>query len=286
MGDSLLVAQNPYTLPLKHNEWVRKEIETLEKAGVIERSLSPWASLVIVVPKKSAPDEPPRRHLCMDYRKVNSLQQEVKWTDRGTGCLSLYPLPKIDEMFAKLNGAKCFSTIDLRSGYYHIGLTCESREKSTFVVQMGNWEFKWTPFGLSQSPVYFQLLIDKVLMGCSKFAMGYLDDIIIFSNNEIEDLQHIKKIFTRLEQFGLKMKREKCDFFKKHIQYLGHLIAKDGFTPLQEKLESIRNMPRPKTPKEVKRFLGLIGYCRKFVPRFSDILRSLTNLTRHDTEFI
>ena len=117
-GDSLPKAQNPYTLPLKHHEWVRKEIETLEKAGVIERSLSPWASPVIVVPKKSAPDEPPRRCLCVDYRKVNSLQQEVKWTDRGTGCLSLYPLPKIDEMFAKLNGAKCFSTIDLRSGYY------------------------------------------------------------------------------------------------------------------------------------------------------------------------
>ena len=122
-GDSLPVAQNRYTLPLKHHEWVRKEIETLEKAGVIEQSLSPWASPVIVVPKKSAPDEPPPRRLCMDYRKVNSLQQEVKRTDKGTGCLSLYPLPKIDEMFAKLNGAKFFSTIDLRSGYYHIGLT-------------------------------------------------------------------------------------------------------------------------------------------------------------------
>ena len=136
-GDSLPVAQNPYTLPLKHHEWVRKEIETLEKAGVIERSLSPWASPVIVDPKKSTPDEPPRRHLCVDYRKVNSLQQEVKRTDRGTGCLSLYLLPKIDEMFAKLNGAKCFSTIDLRSGYYHIGLTRESRAKSAFVVPMG-----------------------------------------------------------------------------------------------------------------------------------------------------
>ena len=286
MGDSLPVAQNPYTLPLKHHEWVRKEIETLEKAGVIERSLSPWASLVIVVPKKSAPDEPPRRRLCVDYRKVNALQQEVKRTDRGTGCLSLYPLPKIDEMFAKLKGARCFSTIDLRSGYYHIGLTRESRAKSAFVVPMGKWEFKQTPFGLSQAPAYFQLLIDKVLMGCGKFAMGYLDDIIIFSNNEVEHLHHIEEIFNRLERFGLKMKREKCDFFKRHIQYLGHLIAEDGFTPLPKKLESIRNMPRPKTPKEVKQFLGLIGYYRKFVPRFSDIARSLTNLTRHDTEFI
>ena len=285
-GDNLPVTQNPYTLPLKHHEWVRKEIETLEKAGVIERSPSPWASPVIVVPKKSAPDEPPRRKLCVDYRKVDSLQQEVKHTDKGTGCLSHYPLPKIDEMFAKLKGARFFSTIDLRSRYYHIRLTHESRAKSAFVVPMGKWEFKCTPFGLSQAPAYFsQLLIDKVLMGCSKFAMGYLDGIIIFSNNELEHLQHIEEIFKRLECFGLKMKTEKCNFFKKHIQYLSHLIAEEGFTPLPEKLESICKMPRPKTPKEVKQFLGLIGYYRKFVPRFSDLARSLTNLTRHDVDF-
>ena len=123
-------------------------------------------------------------------------------------------------------------------------------------------------------------------MGCGKLAMGYLDDIIIFSNNEVEHLHHIEEIFNRLERFGLKMKWKKCDFFKRHIQYLGHLIAEDGFTPVPEKLESIGNMPRPKTPKEVKQFLGLIGYYRKFIPRFSDIVRSLTNLTRHHTEFI
>ena len=122
-GDSLPVTQSPYTLPLKHYNWVRQEIETLEKSGVIERSLSRWVSPVIVVPKKSAPDEPPRRRLCIDYRKVNALQPEVKRTDKGTGCLSLYPLPKINEMFSKLGGATIFSTIDLRSGYYHIGLT-------------------------------------------------------------------------------------------------------------------------------------------------------------------
>ena len=122
-GDSLPVAQSPYTLRLKHYNWVRQEIETLEKSGVLERSLSRWVSPVIVVPKKSAPDEPPRRRLCVDYRKVNALQPEVKWTDKGTGCLSLYPLPKIDEMFSKLGGATIFSTIDLHSGYYHIGLT-------------------------------------------------------------------------------------------------------------------------------------------------------------------
>ena len=140
-GDSLPVAQSLYTLPLKHYEWVRKEIEMLKKAGVIVKSLSPWVSPVIVVPKKSALDEPPHSRLLIDYRKTNSLQEQIKRADKSTGCLSLYPLPKIDEMFAKLNGSKFFSTIDLRSGYYHIGLTKGSRPKSAFVVPMGKFEF-------------------------------------------------------------------------------------------------------------------------------------------------
>ena len=134
------MAQNPYPLPLKHYDWVRNQIETLEKAGVIERSLSPWASPVIVVPKKSAPDEPLHRRLCVDYRRVNSLQPEVEKGDKSKGCLSLYPLPKIDEMFEKLNGAKIFSTTDLCSGYYHIGLAKESRARVCIwgaYVQMG-----------------------------------------------------------------------------------------------------------------------------------------------------
>ena len=244
----------------------------LEKSGVIERSLSKWASPVIVVPKKLVPDEPPRRRLCIDYRKVNVLQPEVKHTDKST-------LPKIDKMFSKLGGAKVFSMIDLLSGYYHIGLMRESRAKSAFVVPMSKWEFKHTPFRLSQAPAYFQLLIDKVLMGCSSFAMGYLDNIIIFSKSEEEHLQHLEEIFTRLRKFGLKMKHEKCSFFKKHIQYLGHLVSAKGFEPFPEKLDSIQNMPVPRTAKEVKQFLGLIGYYQKFIPHFTDISRPLTKLT-------
>ena len=279
-GGSVPLAQSPYTLSLKHYDWVHKEIETLEKAGIIERSLSPWASPVIIVPKKSALDEPPRRRLCVDYRRVNALQQEVKCTDKTTGCLTLYPLPKIDEMFAKLGGARVFSTIDLRSAYYHIGLTHESQAKSAFVVPMGKWQFKRTPFGLSQVPAYFQLLIDQVLMGCGDFAMGYLDDII-----EEEHLYHLEEIFKRLKHFDLKMKREKSSFFKRHIQYLGHLVSEEGFEPLPEKLEAVRVMPHPKTAKEVKQFLGLIRYYRKFIPRFSDLSRPLSRLTWHDCKF-
>ena len=254
----------------------------LEKAGVIVKSLSPWASPVIVVPKKSAPDEPLCRRLVIDCRKINSLQQQIKRADKSTGCLSLYPLPKIDEMFAKLNGSRIFSTIDLRSGYYHIGLTEGSRPKSAFVVPMGKF---LRTFGLSQVPAYFQLLIDNVLQGCSKFATEYLDDIILFSRTEEEHLEHLEKIFWKLREYGLKMKREKGDFFKKHLQYLGHLVSEEGFKPLLEKIKSIKNMPPPKMAKEVKQFLGLAGYYHKFVPRFADLSRPLTNLTCQSIEF-
>ena len=115
--------------------------------------------------------------------------------------------------------------------------------------------------------------------------MAYLDDIIIFSNDEEEHLEHLRIIFQHLKEAGLKLKRSKCDFIKRHIQYLGHLISQDGIQPLPEKLESIRDMPAPRNPKEIKQFLGLAGYYRKFVPRFSDLSRPLTWLTHKDVLF-
>ena len=138
----------------------------------------------------------------------------------------------------------------------------------------------WT----STSTSLFQKLINDVLKGCN-FAMGYLDDIIIYSRTEKEHLEPLEEIFNRLRAAGLKLKLEKCSFFKKQIQYLGHLISADGIQLLPEKLESITKMPTPKNPKEVKKFLGLVGYYRKFVPRFADILRLLTHLTKKDVEF-
>ena len=149
---------------------------------------------------------------------------------------------------------------------------------------MGKYEFNRVPFGLAQAPAHFQKLINKVLTDCN-FAMGYLDDIIIFSKTKEEHLEHLETIFNRLHEAGLKLKLQKCSFFKKHIQYLGHLISDEGIQPLLEKLESIAKMPTPKNAKQVKQFLGLVGYYRKFVPRFADISRILTKLTRKDQEF-
>ena len=203
--DSPPVSSRPYTLPLKHYEWVQREIESLECAGVITKSMSKWASPIVVVPKKSAPGEPPKRRLCVDFRKVNKLQKEVITARKTKGQISIHPLPKIDEMYVKLTGAKVFSTIDLRSGYHHITLGKSSRAKTAFVIPFGKYEFLMVLFGLAQAPAYFQLLMNKVLNGL-KFAMTYLDDIIIFSENELQHLEHLETVFSCLREAGLKMK--------------------------------------------------------------------------------
>ena len=151
MGDSPPVCQKPYTLPLKHYNWVQQEIETLECAGVIRKSISLWASPIVIVPKKSAPGKPPCRRKCIDFRKLNDLQPEVCHADSQTGGnISLVPLPKIDEMYGRLKGAKYFITLDLQSGYYHIGLSEGSKAKTAFVTPFGKYQFEVVPFGLAQ----------------------------------------------------------------------------------------------------------------------------------------
>ena len=287
-GDSPPVCQRPYSLPLKHVEWVTKELEILEKAGVISRSVSPWASPIVIVPKKSEPGEPPRRRMCVDYRVLNSLLPPVnKAHSKAKGILSLVPLPKIDEIYAQLKGSKVYSAIDMRSGYFHLGLSDEAKPKTAFVPggpHGAKYEFNRCTFGLSQAPAYFQRLVHEVLKGIT-FAFGYLDDILIFSPDNKTHLEHLEVVFQRLREADLKLKASKCNFFKKHIQYLGHLVSGEGIEPLPEKLEAVRKMPPPTTPKEVRQFLGLVGYYRKFVPKFADIARPLTNLTKLDVPY-
>ena len=246
--------------------------------------MSKWASPIVIVPKKSVPGEPPKRRLCVDFRKVNELQQEVITAGKTKGQISIHLLPKIDKMYVKLKGAKVFSTIDLRNGYHHIALGKSSRAKMAFVTPFGKYEFLMVPFGLAQAPAYFQLLMNKVLKGL-KFVMSYLDDIIIFSQDELQHLEHLEIVFSHLQEAGLKMKRSKCDFFKSEIHYLGHLISPEGISLLTNKLDSIKHMPVLNSTKEIKQFLGLTGYYRKFVPRFADISRPLTTLTKKDTKF-
>ena len=286
-GENPPVCQRPYTLPLKHAEWVKKELNILEAAGIIVRSVSPWASPIVVVPKRSAPGEPPKRRMSIDYRALNKLLPPVKKAhSNAKGVLSFVPLPKIDEIYACLKGSKVFSTLDMCSGYHHVEMTKKARPKTAFTLpaNLGKWEFLRCPFGLAQAPEYFQRLINEVLAPFD-FAFGYLDDILIYSPDVKTHLKHLELIFQRLHEVDLKLKMEKCSFLKKHIQYLGHIVSGEGIKPIPEKLSAIQQMPRPYTPKEVKQFLGLVGYYRKFIPHYADIARPLHALTRKDTVF-
>ena len=160
----------------------------------------------------------------------------------------------------KLRGAKIFSALDLASGYYRIELGKALQAKTAFVTPFGKWEFNMVPFGLTQAPAYFQALISKVLEGLNHFVIAYLDDIIIFNKTEEEHLQHLEIIFERLCEAGLMLKRSKCSFMKMHIEYLGHLIWEKGIEPMPDKLSAIKEMSAPRNPKEIKQFLGLVGY--------------------------
>ena len=143
--------------------------------------------------------------MCIDFRKLNELQPEVQCADSETGGnISLVPLLNRDEMYGRLRGAKVFSTLDLRSGYYHISLLETSKAKTAFVTPFGKYQFEAVPFGLAQAPAYVKQLISMVLQECSDFAIAYLEDIIIFSHNEKEHLKHIEIIFQKLRAAGLK----------------------------------------------------------------------------------
>ena len=163
------------------------------------------------------------------------------------------PLPKIDEIYARLKGSIIYSTFDMRSGYYHMVLSEKSRPKSAFVSSFGKWEFKIGLFGLAQAPAYFQRLVNEVLSGLT-FAFGYLDDILVYSTNMEIHLEHLRSLFVKLREADLKLKEVKCNFLKKHIQYLGHIISGKGITLMPEKLGSKR-CHHPKPQRKFNSFL-------------------------------
>ena len=173
-------------------------------------------------------------------------------------------MPKVEDIFPKLNDVKYFSTVDLWAGYHHIPLEKSSIPKTAFNSPFGKYEYVKVPFGLAQAPVYFQELMTGILKDFD-FAIAYLDDIIIFIRTVEEHLSHNKQVFEKLQAAKLSMKLSKCHFFTNEIQYLGHILSTKGIWPLPSKTWAIQNMHPPKTPKEVRGFLGLVGYYRKFI---------------------
>ena len=165
--------------------------------------------------------------------------------------------------------------LDLRAGYHHILLDKPSILKTAFNSPFGKYKYIKVQFGLAQTPAYFQELMTGILKDF-KFAIAYLDDIIIFSKTLQEHLSHIRKVFKKLQSAKLSMKMNKCNFFSKEIQYLGHILCTTGIQPLPSKTHAIQHMPLPTTPKQVQAFLGLVGYCRKFIKGFAKIAKPLT----------
>ena len=198
--DSDPVSQKPYPIAMKHYNWVKEEINKLLEAGVIRNSHSSWLAPIIVVPKGDG-----GKHLVIDYRALNKVTRKFVW-----------PMPKVEDIFSQLNGAKYFSTLDLRAGYHHIGLTADSIPKTAFTSPFGKYEYVKVPFRLAQAPAYFQELMTGVLKDLL-FAMAYLDDTIIYSPTPGEHLQHIKTVFEKLHHAKLPMKLSKCHFFAKNF---------------------------------------------------------------------
>ena len=267
-GDSEPQSQKPYPVAMKHHDWVKSEIDKLLEAKVIRPSHSSWSAPIIVVPKGDG-----GRRLVIDYRALNNVTRKFVW-----------PMPKVEDIFSQLDGAIYFSTLDLRAGYHHIKLTEDSIPKTAFTSPFGKYEYVKVPFGLAQAPAYFQELMTGILKEMP-FAMAYLDDIIIFSKTAEEHLQHIETVFKKLRSAKLSMKLSKCHFFATEIQYLGHILGEKGIRPVPAKTAAIDRMTPPKTPKQVRAFLGLIGYYRKFIKNFAQLAKPLTLLTRADVKF-
>ena len=267
-GDSDPVSQKPYPIAMKHYQWVKEEIDKLLEAGVIRNSHSSWSAPIIVVPKGGG-----GKCLVIDYRALNKVTRKFVW-----------PMPKVEDIFSKLNSAKYFSTLDLRARYYHIGLTPDLIPKTVFTSPFGKYEYIKVPFGLAQAPAYFQELMTGVLKDLP-FAMAYLDDIIIYSSTPEEHLEHIKTVFKKLHHAKLSMKLSKCHFFSKEIQYLGHILGIEGIKPVPAKTEAIKAMHPPVNLKQVCTFFRLVGYYRKFIKNFAKIAKPLTMLTQMDVKF-
>ena len=246
------------------------EVQKMLKQGVIEPSDSPWASPVVLVRKKDG-----SLRYCIDYRKLNDITIKDS-----------YPLPRIDESLDSLSKTKYFSTLDLASGYWQIGLDEDAKKKSAFCTTSGLFQFKVMPFGLTNAPATFQRLMERVLAGLQwQICLVYIDDVIIFSETFEDHLAHLSTVFERLTEAGLKLKPKKCFLFQVQVKYLGHIVSRNGIKTDPEKVKSVSKWPIPTDVTEVKRFLGLCSYYRRFVKDFASVAKPLTRLTEKNVPF-
>ena len=270
-GNSAPIKQRPYRLPFSQRPILDKHLDELLEAGIIRPSKSPWSSPIIMVPRKDGGS--PR--MCVDYRKLNKVLVH-----------NSFPLPNINDILTSMHGAKVFSCIDLKSGYYQIEMEEADKEKTAFITHRSLFEFNRLPFGLASAPPIFQHLIQNVIGSAQNvYAIAYLDYIIVYSKTYEEHLTHLRDIFERLDKANLKMKPSKCNFFEERVKYLGHVISGNGIEPDPEKVQAIEQLQPPTTVKEVRSIVGMASYYRAFIPNFSELIRPLTELTRKNARF-
>lgn len=259
------VQQRP--LPQAFKDKVEQLVDDMETAEVIEPSQSPYSFPLVLAPKKNGELRP-----CIDYRQLNL--KTVK---------DVYPLPRIDDTLDALHGAKYFTCLDLKSGYWQVPIAPEDRPKTAFTVPRGHFQFRVMPFGLTNAPSEFQRQMDRILADLKwKFCMVYLDDIIIFSKSWDEHIRHCEKVFDRLQKHGLTIQVPKCKFGQLEVEYLGHIVSNGTVKPDPKKVEAIHKLQPPQSPKEIQQFLGMVGYYRKFIPRFAELARPLYELAAID----
>lgn len=263
-----------YRLPPAQQEIIANKVDEMIKQGIAEPSVSAWNAPVLLVPKKGSSELKDYR-LVIDYRKLNDVVEEDK-----------FPIPGIDAILDGLGEAKVFSTLDLDSGYYQVNLAKSSRPFTAFTTKRGHFHLKRMPMGLKTSPACFSRVM-QIALGdlVGKACYIYLDDIIVFGKDIAEHNANLRMVLLRLREVGMKVKPSKCDFLKKSVVYLGHVISDEGIKPDPEKFSAILNFPQPKTVKEIQSFVGLVGYYRRFIKNFSAIARPLFNLTKKDTIF-
>ena len=263
-GSAIPVRQPPYRLPHAYRETVQKELEQMEAEGIIEQSSSEWASPIVLVKKKDN-----SLRLCVDYRKLNGLTP-----------IDAYPMPRIDDLIDKLGKAKYITTLDLTRGYWQVPLKPEARPKTAFLTPFGLYQFTVMPFGLSGAPATFQRMMDNLTRGLNESTGAYLDDLVIYSSTWEEHLQHVRAVLSRLREAGLTAKPRKCQFGMFKCIYLGHVAGSGQISPDPSKLEAIESFPILTTKKQVRAFLGLTGYYRRFIPDFASVAAPLSDLTR------